>query len=121
MRTFLEQLMRCSVSSGKERLANPGERTTTAAMAIGSKVLVDTNVQLTCLNASSSMVFMSSKKTAIVTRASQGIGAALVEALLKAGYNVVRLWAAESGAAEDDRLGLAVIENRRLTEQTSEF
>jgi predicted O-methyltransferase YrrM len=31
----------------------------------------------------------------------------------KAGYNVVRLWAAESGAAEDDHLGLAVIENRR--------
>src|SRR5882757_6422722 len=32
---------------------------------------------------------MSSKQTAIVTGASQGIGAALVEALLKAGYNVV--------------------------------
>src|SRR4051812_28250028 len=32
---------------------------------------------------------MSSKKTAIVTGASQGIGAALVEALLNAGYNVV--------------------------------
>jgi NAD(P)-dependent dehydrogenase (short-subunit alcohol dehydrogenase family) len=32
---------------------------------------------------------MSSKRTAIVTGASQGIGAALVEALLKAGYNVV--------------------------------
>jgi len=30
-----------------------------------------------------------------------------------AGYNVVRLWAAEGGAAEDDHLGLAVIENRR--------
>jgi predicted O-methyltransferase YrrM len=30
-----------------------------------------------------------------------------------AGYNVVRLWAAEGGTAEDDHLGLAVIENRR--------
>jgi NAD(P)-dependent dehydrogenase (short-subunit alcohol dehydrogenase family) len=32
---------------------------------------------------------MSSKRTAIVTGASQGIGAAVVEALLNAGYNVV--------------------------------
>ena len=32
---------------------------------------------------------MSSKRTAIVTGASQGIGAALVEALLNAGYNIV--------------------------------
>ena len=32
---------------------------------------------------------MSTKRTAIVTGASQGIGAALVEALLNAGYNVV--------------------------------
>src|SRR5207237_9948329 len=31
---------------------------------------------------------MSSKRTAIVTGASQGIGAALVEAFLNAGYNV---------------------------------
>ncbi|HSL54834.1 MAG TPA: NPCBM/NEW2 domain-containing protein [Pyrinomonadaceae bacterium] len=30
-----------------------------------------------------------------------------------AGYNVVRLWAASGGTAEDDHLGLAVIENRR--------
>ena len=30
-----------------------------------------------------------------------------------AGYNVVRLWCAEDGVAEDDHLGLAVIENRR--------
>ena len=30
-----------------------------------------------------------------------------------AGYNVVRLWAAAGGTAEDDHLGLAVIENRR--------
>jgi predicted O-methyltransferase YrrM len=29
-----------------------------------------------------------------------------------AGYGVVRLWTAEGGACEDDRLGLAVIENR---------
>ena len=32
---------------------------------------------------------MSSNRTAIVTGASQGIGAALVEALLNAGYNIV--------------------------------
>src|SRR6202171_6216991 len=32
---------------------------------------------------------MSSRRTAIVTGASQGIGAALVEALVNAGYNVV--------------------------------
>nr|HET6901520.1 class I SAM-dependent methyltransferase [Ktedonobacteraceae bacterium] len=30
-----------------------------------------------------------------------------------AGYGVVRLWTAECGVREDDRLGLAVIENRR--------
>jgi predicted O-methyltransferase YrrM len=30
----------------------------------------------------------------------------------QAGYNVVRLWAAESGVAEDDHLGLALVENR---------
>jgi cephalosporin hydroxylase len=30
-----------------------------------------------------------------------------------AGYNVVRLWAADGGTLEDDHLGLAVIENRR--------
>jgi hypothetical protein len=30
-----------------------------------------------------------------------------------AGYNVVKLWAADGGTAEDDHLGLAVIENRR--------
>lgn len=40
-----------------------------------------------------------------------------VEAALRrieaAGYNVVRLWTAEGGVAEDDHLGLAVIENRR--------
>jgi len=29
-----------------------------------------------------------------------------------AGYGVVRLWAAEGGIAEDDHLGLALIENR---------
>lgn len=31
----------------------------------------------------------------------------------EAGYNVTRLWAAATGSAEDDHLGLAVIENRR--------
>jgi hypothetical protein len=31
----------------------------------------------------------------------------------EAGYNVVKLWAAEGGIAEDDHLGLALIENRR--------
>jgi hypothetical protein len=29
------------------------------------------------------------------------------------GYGVTRLWTAEAGIAEDDGLGLAVIENRR--------
>jgi len=33
-----------------------------------------------------------------------------------AGYNVVRLWAADGGTPEDDHLGLAVIENRRRRE-----
>jgi len=33
-----------------------------------------------------------------------------------AGYDVTRLWTAESGMHEDDRLGLAVIENRRTRE-----
>lgn len=32
----------------------------------------------------------------------------------EAGYNVVKLWAAKGGIAEDDSLGLAVIENRRV-------
>jgi predicted O-methyltransferase YrrM len=31
----------------------------------------------------------------------------------EAGYHVVRLWAADGGAAEDDHLGLAIVENRR--------
>lgn len=31
------------------------------------------------------------------------------------GYGVTRLWAADAGVREDDRLGLALIENRRLT------
>lgn len=44
----------------------------------------------------------------------------------EAGYNVVRLWAADGGAAEDDHLGLAVIENRRrrapvILESQNEF
>jgi predicted O-methyltransferase YrrM len=43
-----------------------------------------------------------------------------------AGYNVVRLWAADGGTAEDDHLGLAVIENRRrvgsrVLESVNEF
>lgn len=34
----------------------------------------------------------------------------------RAGYGVVRLWTAECGVAEDDRLGLALIENRPQAE-----
>ena len=30
-----------------------------------------------------------------------------------AGYGVTRLWSADGGVREDDRLGLAIIENRR--------
>jgi predicted O-methyltransferase YrrM len=37
-----------------------------------------------------------------------------------AGFGVVRLWAAESGVREDDRLGLAVVENRRQPRQRVE-
>jgi hypothetical protein len=33
--------------------------------------------------------------------------------IIAEGYGLVRLWTAESGVAEDDRLGLAVVENRR--------
>ena len=40
------------------------------------------------------------------------VGAAL-ERIEAAGYGVTRLWTAEAGEREDDRLGLAVIENRR--------
>jgi predicted O-methyltransferase YrrM len=36
-----------------------------------------------------------------------------LERIQAAGYNVTRLWTAEGGVAEDDHLGLAVIENRR--------
>lgn len=43
-----------------------------------------------------------------------------LERIEAAGYNVVRLWAAEGGAAEDDRLGLAVIENRRRSSVTAD-
>lgn len=44
----------------------------------------------------------------------------------EAGYNVVRLWAADGGTPEDDHLGLAVIENRRrrapvIMESENEF
>lgn len=41
-----------------------------------------------------------------------GTVAAALERIEAAGYNVARLWAAEGGVAEDDHLGLAVIENR---------
>jgi predicted O-methyltransferase YrrM len=44
---------------------------------------------------------------------SGGTVAAALERIEAAGYNVVRLWAADGGKAEDDHLGLAVIENRR--------
>ncbi len=40
------------------------------------------------------------------------VGEALAR-IEQAGYNIVRLWSAESGMAEDDHLGLALIENRR--------
>lgn len=40
------------------------------------------------------------------------VGPAL-ERIANAGYNVVRLWAAERGVSEESGLGLAVIENRR--------
>ncbi len=36
-----------------------------------------------------------------------------LERIAAAGYGVARLWSAEGGVAEDDHLGLAVIENRR--------
>jgi predicted O-methyltransferase YrrM len=38
---------------------------------------------------------------------------AAIQRIKAAGYGVVRLWTAESGVAEDDHLGLAVIENRK--------
>jgi predicted O-methyltransferase YrrM len=38
---------------------------------------------------------------------------AALERIEAGGYNVVKLWAAEEGVREDDRLGLALIENRR--------
>jgi predicted O-methyltransferase YrrM len=40
------------------------------------------------------------------------VGAAL-RRVERAGYGVTRLWTARAGVAEDDGLGLAVIENRR--------
>jgi predicted O-methyltransferase YrrM len=42
-----------------------------------------------------------------------GTVARALDRIEAAGYGVVRLWAAEGGQAEDDRLGLAVIENHR--------
>ncbi len=41
-----------------------------------------------------------------------GTVAAALQRIEAAGYSVVRLWTAEAGMAEDDHLGLAVIENR---------
>ena len=40
------------------------------------------------------------------------VGAAL-RRIRAAGYGVTRLWTAEAGVAEDDHLGLALIENRQ--------
>ena len=37
---------------------------------------------------------------------------AALQRIESAGYNVVRLWSAESGIQEDDHLGLAIVENR---------
>ena len=42
-----------------------------------------------------------------------GTVAGALRRIAEAGYGVVRLWSAENGIAEDDHLGLAVIENRR--------
>lgn len=43
----------------------------------------------------------------------QGSVEGALQRIEAAGYGVVRLWTAECGLPEDDRLGLAVIENRR--------
>jgi predicted O-methyltransferase YrrM len=42
-----------------------------------------------------------------------GTVAGALRRIEEAGYGVVRLWTADEGMAEDDRLGLAVVENRR--------
>jgi predicted O-methyltransferase YrrM len=42
-----------------------------------------------------------------------GTVAQALDRIAAAGYGVVRLWTADAGVAEDDRLGLAVVENRR--------
>jgi predicted O-methyltransferase YrrM len=47
-----------------------------------------------------------------------GTVAAALDRIESAGYNVARLWAAESAVAEDDHLGLAVIENRIRSDAT---
>ena len=44
---------------------------------------------------------------------SEGTVGPALERIANAGYNVVRLWAAERGVSEESGLGLAVIENRR--------
>jgi predicted O-methyltransferase YrrM len=51
---------------------------------------------------------------------SGGTVPAALERIEAAGYNVVRLWAAEQGVTEDDHLGLAVIENRLRSSSTIE-
>jgi hypothetical protein len=46
-------------------------------------------------------------------RCSEGTVEGALSRIQSAGYGVVRLWTADDGCAEDARLGLAVIENRR--------
>jgi cephalosporin hydroxylase len=46
-----------------------------------------------------------------------GTVAAALRRIEAAGYNVVRLWTAEAGEPEDDRLGLAIIDNRRRSRE----
>ena len=46
-----------------------------------------------------------------------GTVAAAIDRIEAAGYGVTRLWTATAGVREDDRLGLAVIENRRRGER----
>ena len=46
-------------------------------------------------------------------RYAHGTVAVALDRIAAEGYGVVRLWTAVEGAQEDDRLGLAVVENRR--------
>jgi predicted O-methyltransferase YrrM len=48
-----------------------------------------------------------------------GTVAAAIDRIEAAGYGVTRLWTANAGVWEDDRLGLAVIENRRRADAPS--